>query len=198
MQKFFKISIIIFALLLMFSMVSCVDGQTPVEVVDTVVGIEVDSSTIPAYAVAGKLDLSTIKLKVHWTNNTTTIIDLDNDMISINDRYKLNNPGQQQITIFYEGNTTKFQIDFGPAPLQKYNLIVEGGELVAINDITLKPDEKPTLVNGRFTADYDEGTKLTIRWILVPGYEFRQWNDFDMPQVLGATTADITMNKNHH
>ncbi len=190
-----KISIILLAITLIFAMSACTDTaqQTEDEKEVEVIAIEIDSSTIPTNAVAGGLDLSAIKAKVYLSNDTITTVDLSVDMVSLNDRNKLYAAGQQIITVIYEGCTTKFQIKLTPAPIEKFTLVVEGGELVAINGKTLTEDEKPQIKDGRFSGEYEKGTILTVKWINVEGYEFSHWTDQGSPMET-STTVQITMN----
>jgi uncharacterized repeat protein (TIGR02543 family) len=195
MKKFIsRISILLLAFLLVLGLISCdTTAEVTIEEI-TVTGIEIDSTSIPTNAVAGSLDLSELKLNVYWSNSTTTVVDVTLDMISINDRAKLYIAGQQQFNVIYNSCQTEFQIYLSVQSLEKYTLIIEGGVPVAIDDVTLI--EVPTLTDGIYTAEYDEGTIVTVSWVSVEGYEFSHWTDFDVTQDTESTT-NITMIRNH-
>lgn len=192
-----KISVFLIALLLIFGMAACANGGNTGNSTRAVIGIEVDSTTIPTDAVAGSVDLSAIKVNVYWNDDTVTPIDLTLEMISINDRAKLSKVGQQQITVVYEKCTTKFQINFGAAAKRQYELTVEGGEIVAVNGVTLTPDQRPEIVNGKIVMQYEEGTDVEISWISVDGYNFSHWTDFGNARQT-TPIASVLMNENHY
>lgn len=186
--------IMIFAISLICIFSACTNNGGDVDAEATIIGIEVDTSTIPDNAVAGSLELSVIKVKIHYSDGTEKPIDLTSDMISINDRNKLEKAGQQQITVVYEKCTSKFQINLSEKPLLKYTLTVEGGIPIAINNVTLL--EPPELVDGIFSAQYDAGTVVTVTWVRVEGYEFSYWMDYEVTKDTEITT-EIIMNSNH-
>ena len=152
----------------------------------TLVSIEVDDSTVPDYAIKGSVDITSIQLILHFSNDSSTRITINQSMLKEESLAKLNEVGTHQFIVVYQQKTAKFQMEIRDDSVQYYTLRIYGGvptfinHKKLINSIAL-PD------NGFYENVYADGTVVTIQWIN-DGNNFSYWTANDLP----ASTESIT------
>ncbi len=192
-----KVLLLIFALALIFVMVSCAGGtDEPIdEETVTVVAIAVDATTIPSSVFAGELDVTQIRLIVTYSDASAEMISMTSSMIAVESRTKLDTPGTKTIKVIYESCETRFQIVLLNKDKNQYTLRVYSGVPTAIDGVTL--DEDVVVEGEYYEALYDEGTVVTLEWIAVSGYYFDYWTDNDKKIDTQSITV-VAMNANHN
>jgi len=71
----------------------------------TVQSIEIDEQTLLESYELGAFDLSSVRLLIRYSDNTTESMNLDPSMIDENDLIKLTRQGVHEITVRYDPNT---------------------------------------------------------------------------------------------
>lgn len=198
MRKKVLLAVVISLIFTLF-LAGCTGGSSEQKTDDTEVyvkAISVDSSTIPSSAYVGEFDVSDLRLNVIYSDDKTTTVSVEKNMIMTDSLSKLNKEGTHVIKIFYENCQTSFNIKLVAKAKTNYTLRIYGGKPIAINDAQITD---PIEVKGEyFEAAYEEGTVVTIEWIQVEGNSFSEWTDSNNPQFRDTQSiTKATMNMNH-
>lgn len=140
-----KISFLLLVLVSFLSLVSCakLEGRTPTEEPQTepavVESIKLKGDFKTEYVLAEELDLTSMSLEVKYSDGSTKNIAVTSAMLSSVD---MNSVGPKEVTVTYEGITTKFNIVVNPK----------------ITDVVLESIE----VKGNYKAEYEYGQPLDL------------------------------------
>ena len=74
------------------------------------VRLEVVEATVPAYAVAGGVNISAIKIRVYYSDETSETVNLSGDMLEREEAEKLHSPGKHTVKVKYLSLSASFDI----------------------------------------------------------------------------------------
>lgn len=202
MMRNVRKNVLLFFIVLLVGLSICLLACTPAENNNTdnndvsekkVLKIEVVSDESTLEGVVGEIDVSRIRLNVIYDNGEYDIIPVEIGFISTDTRAKLQKTGKQQIKIIYQGCQTFVWLTLREKPVKMFTLTVTDGIPVEINEtpVTLSSEQNP------FTAQYPEGTKVTVAWVKQEGRHFERWSDNDEEQKDTESTTQVVMDTDH-
>jgi len=109
MKRTHWLGAMIIALFSVFFLIGCQGTEK------TISSIEVDSSSVLGPVDIANFDVSTLKVKVIFSDGTTEVVTVTENMIASADLIKLTYMGNHQIQVTYEGRTLQFSIQLTDA-----------------------------------------------------------------------------------
>lgn len=125
--------------------------------------ISLNAETLPSYIIRGKFSRADIKMTVTYEDNTTKVIDVTESMFSEDDKEKLKNVGQYNLTINYGEKTATMYA----------NVVDERYLLKEVVEANL--DKDVTLSVGNNTCQIDADNKIIKYTDVDDGWEGYTW-----------------------
>ncbi len=160
-----KIRNLLMLVVSIFILTGCdvINSQLPIS------SIEIDGTTLEDSYEIDNFDLSSIKIKVSFSDGTFKVLPLTKEMLSSEHLSLLNTVGEHEITINYKDKTTQVIINLIPTePLYSINFHVNGGSDIppiiqkyqTIVIMPLEPSKKGYIFDGWYLDE-----ELTIEYI---------------------------------
>ena len=168
-------------LLILIIGVSCVifsscENKDKGNSVVSIIKVEVLEDTVPDSVSVNEIDVTKIKLRITYSDQTTKDVYLSEDMLTAESRAMLSVEGTHVLTAVYEGKAVKFFVKLKKAEEVKYKLSIYGGLPVSVNGKNLTG----VTVNAgdHYEGSFSLGDEVVIAWI-DDGFIFSHWTAND-------------------
>lgn len=167
MKKFLTLSLVgVMTLLASIMLIGCGKDKTITDISVT----DISVIDMPKYVVQGDFDLAKIEAKLTYSDDSTEKIFVTEDMLSAEDKAKVDTLGEQTITINYEGKTATVEVN-----------IVTKAELL------------DNLMNDLMDIDFSFtgiGYTDNVESVRVQGYYDASSSIFMTENIIGTSTVD--------
>lgn len=142
----------------------------------SIIKVEALEDTVPDSVSVNEIDVTKIKLRITYSDQTTKDVYLSEDMLTAESRAMLSVEGTHVLTAVYEGKAVKFFVKLKKAEEVKYKLSIYGGLPVSVNGKNLTG----VTVNAgdHYEGSFSVGDEVVIAWT-DDGFIFSHWTAND-------------------